>query len=168
MLQLCVCRDIEHLGSLESTQEARVALGCASCNSYASLVLSKLPACWISRHTHADAWTNCFITLSKRSMQQLTEKFIIVGRAQSSTRQCLREYIFFLTVKLMFLSWNWEKVNSKMIVKSIFRCRKTINSPKNCYWEKTTLQRMISRHSPHSSRRCQQQQQHSPLFLTIG
>ena len=23
MLQLCVCRDIEHLGSLESTQEAR-------------------------------------------------------------------------------------------------------------------------------------------------
>ena len=36
MLQLCVCRDIEHLGSLESTQEARVALGCASCNSYAT------------------------------------------------------------------------------------------------------------------------------------
>ena len=27
MLQLCVCRDIEHAGSLESTQEARVALG---------------------------------------------------------------------------------------------------------------------------------------------
>ena len=25
-----------------------------------------------------------------RSMQQLTEDFIIVGRAQSSTRQCLR------------------------------------------------------------------------------
>ena len=34
-----------HLGSLESTQEARVALGCASSNSYTSLVLSKLPAC---------------------------------------------------------------------------------------------------------------------------
>ena len=32
------------------------------------------------------------------------------------------------------------------------------------YWEKTTLQRMSSRHSPHSSRRWQQQQQHSPLF----
>ena len=31
--------------SLESTQEARVALGCASSNSYASFVLSKLPAC---------------------------------------------------------------------------------------------------------------------------
>ena len=26
MLQLCICRDIELLGSLESTQEARVAL----------------------------------------------------------------------------------------------------------------------------------------------
>ena len=49
MLQLCVCRDIEHLGSLESTQEAL---------QYPSFVLSKLPACSISRHTHADAWTN--------------------------------------------------------------------------------------------------------------
>ena len=46
-------------------------------------------------------------------MQQLTWNFI-VGRAQSSTRQCLRAYIFFVTVKLMFLSWNWEKVYSKM------------------------------------------------------
>ena len=73
---------------------------------------------------------------------------------------------FFLTVKLMFLPWNWEKVCSKMIVKSTFRCRRTINSPKNCYREKTTLQRMSSRHSPHSSRRWQQQ--HSTLFLTIG
>ena len=34
-----------HLESLGSTQEARVALGYASSNSYASLVLSKLPAC---------------------------------------------------------------------------------------------------------------------------
>ena len=29
MLQLCVCRDIEHLETLENTQEAGVALGCA-------------------------------------------------------------------------------------------------------------------------------------------
>ena len=58
MRQLCVCQDIEHLGSLESTQGARVALGCALCNSYASFVLSKLPACSIPRHTHAGAWTN--------------------------------------------------------------------------------------------------------------
>ena len=39
MLHQCVYRGIEHLGSLESTQKARVALG----NSYASFVLSKLP-----------------------------------------------------------------------------------------------------------------------------
>ena len=54
MLQQCVCRDIEHLGSLESTQTARVALGCASSYSYDSFVLSKLPACSISRHTYAE------------------------------------------------------------------------------------------------------------------
>ena len=40
---------MEYLGSLESTQEARVALGYASGNSYASFVLSKLPACSITR-----------------------------------------------------------------------------------------------------------------------
>ena len=77
-------------------------------------------------------------------------------------------YFFFLTVNLMFLSWNWEKVYSKMIVKSILRCRKTINLPKNCYWEKTTLQRMISRHSPHSSRRWQQQQRHLFSLLSVN
>ena len=42
-------RVMEHLGSLESTQEARVALGYASGNSYASFVLFKLPACSITR-----------------------------------------------------------------------------------------------------------------------
>ena len=41
--QLCVHRDMKHLGSLGSTQEARVALGCTSSNSYASFVFSKLP-----------------------------------------------------------------------------------------------------------------------------
>ena len=57
MLQLCVCQDIEHLGSLESTaQEARVVLGRASSNSYASFVLCKLPACsYLDICTHADA-----------------------------------------------------------------------------------------------------------------
>ena len=35
-------------------------------------------------------------------------------------------YFFFLTVSLRFLSWNWEKVYSKMIVKSIFRYRKIV------------------------------------------
>ena len=38
----------EALGSLKSTQEAKVALGHASSNPYAFFVLSKLPACFIS------------------------------------------------------------------------------------------------------------------------
>ena len=42
-----------HLGSLESTKKARVALGCASSYSYAFLVLSKLPRASITRYTHA-------------------------------------------------------------------------------------------------------------------
>ena len=115
----------------------------------------------------AAAWTNCFIiTLSKRSMQQ---NFIILYycRARSKQYNVYVTIFFSLTVNLMFLSWNWEKVYSKMIVKSIFWCQKNINLRKSGYWEKTTLQRMISRHSPHSWRRWQQQQ-HSPLFLTIG
>ena len=37
----CVLRDMKRLGSLESTQQTRV--------TYASFVLSKLPACFISR-----------------------------------------------------------------------------------------------------------------------
>ena len=51
MLQLCVCRDIEHLGSLESNQEAvpRATLTPLSCSP-------NFPrAQYISRHTHADA-----------------------------------------------------------------------------------------------------------------
>ena len=51
---------MKHLGSLEGTQEARIALGYASSNSYASFVLSKLPTCFISWWTHADVWINCY------------------------------------------------------------------------------------------------------------
>ena len=39
----CVHGDMKHLGSLESTQEARVALGYASSNSYASLCSPNFP-----------------------------------------------------------------------------------------------------------------------------
>ena len=52
----CSCTYIElwiHLGSLESTQIARVALGCASSYYYVFFVLSKLPAASITRYTHA-------------------------------------------------------------------------------------------------------------------
>ena len=53
-------------------------------------------------------------------------------RASSKPYASLFSWLFFfLTVKLLFLSWNWEKVYSKKIVKSTLRCRKTINSTKN-------------------------------------
>ena len=43
-----------HLGSLESTQNSKVALGCASSYSYAFFVLSKLPIyAFITQYTHA-------------------------------------------------------------------------------------------------------------------
>ena len=55
----CVHWDMKHLRSLESTQEARVALGYALSNSYTSFMLSKFPVCFISWWTHADIWINC-------------------------------------------------------------------------------------------------------------
>ena len=55
----CVRWDMKHLGSLESIQEARVALGYALSNSYTSFMLSKLPVCFISRWMHTDIWINC-------------------------------------------------------------------------------------------------------------
>ena len=48
-------RVMEHLGSLESTQEARVALGYASGNSYASFVLSHIQT-WKSPGHGDDRW----------------------------------------------------------------------------------------------------------------
>ena len=55
----CVRWDMKHLGSLESTKEARVALGYTLSNSYTSFMFSKLPVCFISQWTHADIWINC-------------------------------------------------------------------------------------------------------------
>ena len=121
----------------------------------------------------AESWTNCFITLSKLSMQQLPYIFIIIACTQSSTRQCLREYVFLphsyvFVLKLRESLIKSLKITVKKILKSILRCRKVIDSPKKFFLKETTLQRMIcTRHSPYSSHRWQQQQQHSPLFPII-
>ena len=61
-----------HAGSLESTQEARVAFGCASSNSYASLVLSKLPAC-IHNSMYAQLSMNQLLNNCRMSNLFLTE-----------------------------------------------------------------------------------------------
>ena len=52
--QLCVHQDMKHLESLESIQEARVALGYASSDSYASFMLSNFP--------HASDLDECMLT----------------------------------------------------------------------------------------------------------
>ena len=52
--QLCIHWDMKHLGSLESTQEARVAQGVVKSNSYPFFMLSKLPKCFISWWMHPD------------------------------------------------------------------------------------------------------------------
>ena len=48
MLQLCVCREIEHLGRLESTQEARVAefLPLFQALQTFSVLIISTYACW--------------------------------------------------------------------------------------------------------------------------
>ena len=95
MLQLCVCRDIEHLGSLESTQEARVALGCASCNSYASFVLSRV----LNISTYA-RWRMRHATLY-RFLYWFWEKTdcFAVYTFTGAFRVCLKELIYNLSTE---------------------------------------------------------------------
>ena len=52
---------MKHLGSLKSTQEARVARGVAESNSYASFVLSKLLACFTLTY---EPIVNCWACLT--------------------------------------------------------------------------------------------------------
>ena len=54
-----------------------------------------------------------FYNIMKAINAAATKIFINVARAQSSTRQCLRDHIFDLA--FMFLSWNWEKVYSSLL-----------------------------------------------------
>ena len=89
----CSCAYVEILSTWEvwralkrlDSRDSRVAFGCALCNSYASFVLSKHPACSISRHTHADAWTNCQLgTQAKTNQQQWWHQ----NKEQSGTCTC--------------------------------------------------------------------------------
>lgn len=54
---------MKHMESLWSTQETWFALGCASSNCHAVIVLSKLPACFVSRCN--DEWDLWFSKLKK-------------------------------------------------------------------------------------------------------
>ena len=81
-----------------------------------------------------------FDNMSKRSKWQLTQIFIIVARVQSSTCQCLHDYIFLphssvFVLKLRESLLKSFEITFKKIVKSILRCQKTIDSPKNSFWK---------------------------------
>ena len=68
------CASIElwmHLGSWESTREAKEALGFASCHSNASLVLSQSPACIYNSIDARQAWT-IFLNNKQRDAEGFT------------------------------------------------------------------------------------------------
>ena len=90
----------------------------------------------------AEEWTNCFITLSKISVQQLPLMFTIITPAQSRTRQNGYVTIFYLKHSYVFVLKVREslikqlKITVKKIFESTLRVRKTSNSPKNSFWKK--------------------------------
>ena len=94
---MCVHRDMKHLGSLESTQEAGVALGYASSNSYASFVLSKLP--------DLDERTLTYEPLVKFSIAKLRQ---LIQLAFGVTRQ--QHYCNDLGLKLNLNLFRWPFV----------------------------------------------------------
>ena len=77
MLQLCLCRDTEHLGSLESTQEAGAALRCSSSNSY---LFRALQTC---RVLNASTYPRRRINLSIIDFATCNITFLIVISASS-------------------------------------------------------------------------------------
>ena len=116
-----------HLGSLKSTQEARVALGCTSSNSYASFVLSKLPRASMTRYTHAKhepilkslgnkltcfSWQKCtsWIRVDKR----LSSGFLACGKVQVTSERVSKHFwqeYFHLTIKNFSYSFSGKTMN---------------------------------------------------------
>ena len=118
MLQLCVCRDIEYLGSLESTQEVRVAQGA---NHTALSCSSNFP------HTHADAWTiPRSIWHTPRSICNISSMRPLVSSPDETLRRELKlrraaEYFFWRTSRCFIWWWNtvsnaWYYFSNKLIL----------------------------------------------------
>ena len=116
-MSACVHRDMKHMGSLESMkdakekrkmrQEARVALGYASSNSYTSFVLSKLPVCFIYRWTHS--W----------HMNQLFYNIFIFIKFFSQVICLLMSWVCTIGINYNAHSSNWiwlEKLTSYVIM----------------------------------------------------
>ena len=79
---------VEHAGSLESTKKATLA----------SLVLSKLPKCSISRHTHRWSTNQLLYNIIKAITAEVYLKFYHYSARLKQFGQCLRDIFFNLTV----------------------------------------------------------------------
>ena len=119
--QLYVYRDMKHAGSLKSTQEATVALGYASSNSYASFVLFKLPTCFISRYTYSwrmnQLTVNCFSFHITYSIP--AQNFCLFQKCQRSVSQDVGSRIKPVS-RLLRLKWIKIKLDLTCL-KSEFR-----------------------------------------------
>ena len=110
MLQLCVCRDIESLGSLESTQEVRVARGAT---------LTALSCSSNFPHTHADAWTIPRSICNISSMRPLVSSPDETLRRELKIRQAAE---YFWRTSRCFIWWSntvssaWYYFSNKLIL----------------------------------------------------
>ena len=87
-----------YLGSLESTQEAIVARCVGECNSYASLVLFKLPGCIHNTIYTRKALNNCLI--DRPRMKYVTTDFLLEILNQISTRGKFELNLIYLLIIL--------------------------------------------------------------------
>ena len=76
----------------EHERGVRIARGAAECNS--SLLSALQTSQVLNISTYAQLQYELIVNIIK-AINASVHLFIIVGRAQSSTRQCLREYNFF-------------------------------------------------------------------------
>ena len=72
------------------SQEARVSLGCASSNSYASIVLSKLPA--MNKFLISTTWKRIVISLIQHLIKLFTD-YNMMSRNESDSVPMLDVYL---------------------------------------------------------------------------
>ena len=145
-----------HLGSLESTQAARVALGCASSYSYGSFVLSKLPmpSASITRYTHAKHAQILNFTCVQKDKQTLKTKGTVYKLDKFPDTD---QFVVFFQLNVISLYGRLFRGEGGMFIavplflKNILRC-----SPKFIFTEFSCSQKllhvfMIPKNIPHCS-----------------
>ena len=146
----------------------RVQKGCSR-RSRDFWVLSKLPKYFISRQTHSWSMNQLFCNIFSAINAAVDFKFHC---SQSSSRHCLRDYLFFLThmpvCNCSYLQAERERLITEVVLHNIqkgFRKKfwKTFNSPKKILLNEKILSGMI--YTRHSWRRWQQRPTPLTSFL---